>query len=268
MDKLQSAKNKFYKNKGEKPFLGNSFQEFILDCYLDHSPSSYGKYIQHKIIHDCKVYGKLDVDHISDRKNMGDCRLFYPSQKYFVGCEVEGKKYEISFRVGTKYFQELNFEVKCSFLGKTNCYTIRNIRPYQKIDGGYIICLVDCEKDFTPEFYVIDPKVLFSDFTITHMNGVASEHKGTSFENYGITVKKDSYSHVTLKENNLLSGTNIEDLYSYLHEKRSDLEGKFLNNVKDKKEFNRFISDGFKNSYNISVDPSHFVRVQSPYPLF
>jgi hypothetical protein len=253
MTRLQLATNKFHQRIDGRPHLGTTLKEYILECYLDYPPSSYGKYIQEKIIHDCERFGKVGIRTVSDKKNNGDCRLVYPFGKHSILYDNGEEKYGFSFIVGEKYHQQLNFEIKCSFLGKKGYYTLRNLRPYQEIEGGYIICLIDCENRFEPRFFVIDSNDLFGEFTLSHMNGTNQEHREGSFENYGITIKNGSHSYYTLKKLNLLSGTNIEDLYEYLNKKYSELKLSFNSNREYRKEFQDFICEHFEKNFKLDV---------------
>ncbi len=253
MTRLELATKKFYQRMEGRPYLGMTLEEYILECYLDYPPSSYGKYIQEKIIFDCERIGKVGIQSVSDRKNNGDCKLVYPFGQQTIVHEDGGKKYVVYLTVGEKYYQKLNFEIKCSFLGKKGYYTIRNLRPYQEIKGGYILCLIDCENDFQPQFFVINSDALFREFTLSHMNGTNEQHTDGSFENYGITIKKDSSSYDTLKELNLLSGTNIEDLYTYLNEKYSELKSEFNSNKEHIKELRDSICEYFEKKLNLNI---------------
>jgi len=200
MDKLQMAKKRF-NTKNLEPDYRVDFNEFILNCFLEHSPSSYGK-------------------------------LKYALQKYY--------------------------EIKCSYLGKNGCYSLRNIRPYQNIDGGYIICFIDCENDFTPEFYLVDFSVIAIYFKMSHMNGVSSEHKDGAFLNMGVTIKKGSDNHYVLKYYNKLDGTKLGDLISYFDKKRSEMEIQFFQN----EEYHSEVAEYRERHYNYVAE---YRRLGRPY---
>jgi len=79
MDKLQMAKKRF-NTKNLEPDYRVDFNEFILNCFLEHSPSSYGKYLQKKIIMEIEKFGVLEIP---EKLNQGDCKLyFYPEDVY------------------------------------------------------------------------------------------------------------------------------------------------------------------------------------------
>lgn len=221
MEKLERAINKF-KNKNNLSLNYKvPIDEFILDCYLNCDPSSYGSYIQKKVELDC-INNKIDIVSISPKENRGDfeilTRYSYDYNSDFEFEEVPD--YDIPV---------VNFEFKSSFLGKTNGYTIRNIRPYQKIYGGYVICLIDCQDDFRKEFHLVSYETLSVIFNMTHMNGISSQHNGDGFKNYGVSFRKNSDEHKSLKRHSKLNGSTIEDLMSYLKTAQLNLRESIMN---------------------------------------
>lgn len=223
MEKLQTAINKF-KNKHNLNLNYNApINEFLLDCYLNCDPSSYGSYIQKKIEHDCRN-NKIDVVSLSPKENKGDFEII---SRYYHSLLIKSR---IGCLPDDDYKEPVaNFEVKCSFLGKTDGYTIRNIRPYQKIYGGYIICLVDCDNNFREEFHLVKYETLSYIFNMSHMNGTASQHKSDGFKNYGISFKRNSYEHNLLREYSELDGDSIEDLFSYMKMCQKNLTDTIMN---------------------------------------
>jgi hypothetical protein len=227
MTKLQLAQSKFYKRKETNPPYHLTLQEFVIDCFLDYSPSSYGKYIQEKIIKSC-INEDVDIKRISDKDNKGDCELVFPISTLNNFYIKDGKKVPFTWTPSEKFIIRKNYEIKVSYLGKNNCYTLRNIRPYQTVSGGYIICFIDCDMDFEPNFYLVDESVIFQNLTLSHMNGVGSEHTNQSFENYGASIGNGSHSHDILKEHNRLKGTTLGDLISHLKENQEGMKTEFL----------------------------------------
>jgi hypothetical protein len=227
MSKLELALSKYYKRKETNPPYYLTLQEFVIDCFLDYSPSSYGKYIQEKIINSC-IVEDVNIKRISDKDNKGDCELVYPLNSLNTFYIKDSKKIPFTWTPSQKFVIRKNYEIKVSYLGKNNCYTLRNIRPYQTVSGGYIICLIDCVSDFQPNFYLVDEDVIFNNFTLSHMNGVSSEHTNNSFENYGASIGDESHSHFILKKHNQLKGTTLEDLISYLKENQEEMKTEFF----------------------------------------
>jgi len=233
MTKLELAQSKFYKRKETNPPYYNTLQEFVIDCFLDYSPSSYGKYIQEKIIRSCSN-GGVFLKGISDKENRGDCELVYPYDTLNNVYEKNGKEYYFTWNPSEKFKIKENYEIKVSYLGKNDNYTLRNLRPYQNVVGGYIICLIDCVSDFEPNFYLVNELVIFQHFSLSHMNGVLSEHQNNQgFENYGVTIGKNSLNHDILIENNKLKGTTLNDLISYLNERYDEMKDEFFKNKEE-----------------------------------
>jgi hypothetical protein len=233
MEKLKRAIDKFENKNNLYLNYKAPINEFLLDCYINCDPSSYGAYIQKKVEQDCKSNG-LGVVSLSPKENKGDFEIlvhycnpvptFPPMFKF---------DYVPDYKIPT-----LNFEFKCSYLGKTNGYTIRNIRPYQKMYGGYIICLVDCENNFREEFHLVKYETLSVIFNMTHMNGTASQHEKGGFKNYGISFKKDSYEHDLLREYSILNGDTMNDLLIYLSDAEDHLRETIMKDPKVVKYMN------------------------------
>jgi hypothetical protein len=231
MEKLKRAIDKFENKNNLYLNYRAPINEFLLDCYINCDPSSYGAYIQKKVEHDCKS-NRLGVVSLSAKENKGDfeilvryCKSYRPSFKF-----EDVPNYQMPI---------VNFEFKCSFLGKTNGYTIRNIRPYQKMYGGYIICLVDCENNFREEFHLVKYETLSVIFNMTHMNGTASQHEKGGFKNYGISFKKDSYEHGLLREYSILNGDTMNDLLIYLSDAEDHLRETIMKDPKVVKYMNK-----------------------------
>lgn len=195
MTRLEQALEK-YNSKGEPINFRLPFEEFIYECYNKHNPSSYGGYIQKRIEQELLQNG-INILSISSVEDRGDFEIYV--------------QHKIPFENNLK----INFEIKTSFLGKTDGYTIRNIRPYQKLSGGYVLCLIDCSNNFNIEFYVVDYKTLTSYLNMSHMNGTSSQHKEEGFQNYGTGFHRDSYSFDMIKKHSKIKGNTLEDLISY-----------------------------------------------------
>ena len=189
--KLELAIERFQNSKNNDVPYHLPFNDFILECYLGYPPSAYGKYLEKKIIQEV---GRLLE--IPESENRGDCEI----------------------RVYASRGNLLMDDGKVTFLGKNNHYVLRNLRPYQNIDGGYIICLIDCANNFVPTFYIVDFDVIQQYMTLSHMNGSKSVHKTSNFENYGCSFEKYSVEHHLLRINNKMNGNSLEDLKTYINE--------------------------------------------------
>jgi hypothetical protein len=211
--KLRTTK----KNGSTIPDLDLPFNEFILECYLHSYPCSYGKYIEQKFIHDINKT-KSYVNELSPKMNKGDFELDRPTYFYHEGMPVYYYNKE-----------KFSFELKTSFLGKDDGYSVRNIKPYQEINGGYVICLVDCDNDFKEEIYVVDFADLKKSFTLTHMDGTADKHSEDGFKNLGLSFKKDSYTHMLLDRLSKMSGTSFNDFKEYVNKISEKIHNDFIN---------------------------------------
>jgi hypothetical protein len=173
------AKNKF--NQDSNVDFGLSITDFIMDCYVRLKPCSYGKRIEQKISKD------LNITSIKSSLGMGDVIL------RGVPCEI-----------------------KTSFLDKKGSYHLTHLRMWQDFKY-YLLCLVDCENNFTPEFYVIEKDIL-NDFKIGPMNGtkLANTHNNTI--ELRTTFKKGGENFNSLMSYNKLGGTSFDDLHKFVNE--------------------------------------------------
>jgi hypothetical protein len=235
MTLLEQSKKKFYNRKTKEiSYKNKTFKEFVMECYLEMDPSRYGSHIQKMLEHLCDEKN-IRIFKVPDKENCGDVTIKYPQEPYTFWYRHENELwYEVDYPSSIIPVQK-NWEFKVSYLGKTDGYTIRNIRRYQTINGGYILCLIDCENDFNEEFYVIDFSVLEENFLLSHMNGTKKQHEDSGFENLGTAFKKDSVQHDVLKKFNKLKGNTINDLYSYFKEVKTELHNEFLNSDDCKK---------------------------------
>lgn len=173
---LLLAKNKF-KETNDVDF-DLPLIDFISDCYVRLKPCSYGTRIQQKITKD------LGVGVVSPSMNIGDIQL--------------GK---------------FMCEIKTSFLDKRNSYHLTHLRMWQKF-RYYLFCFIDCENDFTPQFYVIDKYVL-NKIKMTPMNGTKESNSDNVNIELRSTIKKDGDSFKVFVRENKLGGTSFDDLKKF-----------------------------------------------------
>lgn len=113
-------------------------------------------------------------------------------------------------------------EIKHSYLGvDTNSYSLKNLRFWQDFDF-FIFNLIDRNKDYTPEMYVIkksDMLELKSYFTIQNSDGTGNKNK----RNVGqaLVFKKGSEVHMKLRELNLLPTTTYASFIKFVNDFRS-----------------------------------------------
>ena len=177
LDFVELAKEKY--NQGNDVDFNLSFNEFICQCYIKLKPCSYGTRIEQKIVKE-------------------------------LGCEVNNP----SLNLGDISFLEKNAEVKVSYLSQAKSYNLTHLRMWQKFQF-YLFCFIDCDNDFTPEFYLIDKYVL-NKVKMGAMNGTKSSNSENGNIELRSTVKKGGDAHKTLKRSNKLNGTTLLDLKSFI----------------------------------------------------
>jgi hypothetical protein len=215
-----SKKSRIMKKDGSvKPDINLPFEEFILDCYLNTYPCSYGKYIEEKIIHDIKK-SKSYVKSLPAKENKGDFEVYHPISFTYENVWVY---------LYNEVVKKFSYEVKTTFLNKKDMYSIRNIKPYQDINGGYILCLIDCDNNFKEEIYVINSFDFVNSFKMTHMDGTADKHSEDGFKNLGLSFSKNSDVHTKLKHLSKMNGTSLSDLKEYINNITKKLHNDLLN---------------------------------------
>jgi hypothetical protein len=225
----------------------DDMNSFILRIYLQCDPAGYGKVFVKKILRDHNSLNEhgINIYPMLDRSNIGDVVLTYPKEEYFTSKFYDPRcKYakEINFM---KDVSKRFFEVKISYLGKNDTYTVRNIRPYQNFEY-YILCFVNCAKNFKPTFLVVDKSVITdgSIFTLTPMNGTKKSNKDNTDIGYGLSFKRDHWKDLYLESKNLMDGTTYEDLTRFFSEMTPTLKKEFEKNVKispkDRKEKKKY----------------------------
>ena len=173
---LSLAKNKFRESNDVDFDL--PLIDFISDCYVRLKPCSYGTRIQQKITKD------LNLGALSPSLNKGDI--------------VIGKSM---------------CEIKTSFLDRKGSYHLTHLRMWQKFKY-YLFCLIDCENDFTPEFYVVDKYVL-NKIKMTPMNGTKESNSDNINIELRTTIKKGGDGFKILAKENKLGGTSFNDLMRF-----------------------------------------------------
>ena len=178
-DKLLLAKNKF--NKSKNIDTNQDLIDYILDCYTILNPCSYGARIQKY------VCNRMKLKIVTPRLNVGDF------------------KYKDTFG-----------EFKVTYLGQGLEYHITHIRQWQKFKY-YLIMFIDCENDFTPEFYFI-PKNIINKFKLSNMVGTKEANEDNHNVDLRTTIKKGSKEHKMLAKHNLLKGTSMDDLMMFVNQ--------------------------------------------------
>jgi hypothetical protein len=78
---------------------------------------------------------------------------------------------------------------------------------------------IDCENDFTPEFYFV-PKNVMNKFKLGNMVGTKKANEDNHNVDLRVNVKKGSLEHKLLKKQNLLKGTSIDHLIEYMEKNK------------------------------------------------
>jgi hypothetical protein len=183
MDKnyIDLANVKF--NQTKEVNWGSTIKEFICECYVKLNPCSYGNRVAEKI------RLALNVHSVNQRDGKGDIS-----------------------------WNNIFYEQKVSYLSNVNnSWSLTHLRPWQKFNY-YIFCLVDCEDNFEPNFYVID-KVSINRFNLSAMNGTASSNHNNSNIELRTNIAKGSEAHRILKRMNLLEDTTYNSLKNFVNSK-------------------------------------------------
>ena len=233
--------------------------DFILKIYSTCDPACYGanwsKYIIGRIGRDEKVKNTplhYNVNYIKHNANKGDMGMMYPPIQWpYGGCYFtdpeDNKFYDIKY----EFTERMYIENKISFLGrKSGLYTLRNLRPYQDLDG-YLFTFVDCDDDFKFKFLMISHQDLYRTgyLTFTPMNSTKKDNKENKKIVYGTTIKKGSYEEDYLLHHNKLNGTGIDDLVDYMIMENDKLKSNFIKKFHNKKN-----EDKPKTIYNTDTE--------------
>jgi len=187
--------------KSPSPKMTDHLNKFICDC-VGLLPAKYGPLIQNKVIHDLNAIG------VKSDEERGD------------------------FRKNKTYF-----EFKTSFLSKGITYSITNIRKWHNFDY-YVLCFIDVENNFTPNFYVITKSTIDS-FTQRGMNGTVESNMSNTNIGMRVTFNIKSKEFEQFKSMNLLKDTSFDSLFEFVNsfkmkkDKPKGYKFKFLNQTFD-----------------------------------
>jgi hypothetical protein len=245
---LSEAKRKLDNNQTRwEQYYHLPIEDFILILYSRCSPSVYGKQFEKKLLYDLKRIG-LNICDIPANKNMGDYELFYPPKKYY---DEDLKKYRPSINttknkeviVGSDNYKRKRIEVKFSYLGKNDHYTIRNIRPWQDFDY-FLFAFVDVHNDFKIMCSLVSKEdFLRSDNTFSAMNGTSESNRENKNISLGCVIKENSFmlkeimgdipSSLEEYNLNLLDGSTLDDLKKFLSEDTLRMKDDFINGINE-----------------------------------
>jgi hypothetical protein len=218
---LEMANNRYYfKNNIEKSDYYDDMDDFILQIYIQCDPASYGKQFVRKIIHDSDESRIYEILGVSDSSDEGDISITFDNFEFFCKKETEwvlkGKRLVPMCKVILDNIPMKTIEVKISYLGKNESYTIRNIRPYQDFNY-FLLCFVDCKDNFKQTFVLVNKEVITNskNITLTPMNGTKNINEGNVNIGYGTAFNKYSDTFDYIKEKNILNGTNYTDVLDF-----------------------------------------------------
>ena len=178
---IDLANVKFNQNKEVN--WESKIEEFICECYVKLNPCSYG----HRVAE--KIRLGLNAHSVNKKNDKGDISL-----------------------------NGIFYEQKVSYLSNiNNSWSLTHLRPWQTFNY-YIFCLVDCEDNFKPNFYVID-KVGINRFKLNAMNGTASSNHNNFNIELRTNIAKGSEAHKILKRINLLEDTTYNSLKEFVNSK-------------------------------------------------
>jgi hypothetical protein len=223
-------------------------EDFILILYSRCSPSVYGTHFEKKLHYDLCRMG-LPSNKVKSNKDMGDLQLRYPAKT--VWCEKlkmyrqtikthETEEMVYSLSVGSSFYKCKNIEVKFSYLGKNDHYTVRNIRPWQDIDY-FLLVFVDVYNDFKLMYSLVDKWSLLNCLSVTFsaMSGTHKSNEDNVNIPLGCVVKDGSMFHreiegtsnLTEYNLNLLGGSDSIDLVEYLTNEVIGMRKEFIDNI-------------------------------------
>ena len=135
-------------------------------------------------------------------------------QKYFCHILLKLQELDKSLAIGDFSIGNTSGEFKATYLSKDNEYNFTHLRQWHGYDY-YLLCLIDCDDNFTPEFLFVN-KVDLDNFNLEYMNGTKKENEGKENRERRLTIRKGSKKHKQLRGYNLMCGTTYEDLKTYI----------------------------------------------------
>jgi hypothetical protein len=229
---MEMAKNRFNKKNILTDIdFNKSLRDFILYVYINCDPAVYGTNWSKKLLKDIRNYGIKNTYRVLDKSDLGDITLSFPEYNYWdLKPTYIHPLHKTSHHVSEEQCVRKFYEIKISYLGKSESYTIRNLRKYQELDG-YIFTFVDCVDDFNPKFIFVSHDDLYnrSGLTFTPMNGTKKQNKDNTNIGVGTTFKKGSRQELNLLYLNKLNGTSFEDLMDFLNKENDIIKKEFSN---------------------------------------
>ena len=186
--------------------LNLPINEFILESQKE-IPAVYGKLMVKKIIGD----SDYKIRPTPDSENRGDCHIGY-------------KNY---------------YEVKTSYLNKSNRFSLRNIRPWQNLDC-FILCLIDTSnrEKYKSYFYCLPKDIILNNPVLVFTGQNNTKESNDKNMEVGLSTTFSVNDHSWLfKKNNLLKGTSYDDLMNYIIEVSGDNSNTYVSNFYSRQKF-------------------------------
>jgi hypothetical protein len=190
MSKLLKAANKhaLVRNVFTDDDMDLPMGKFLMKSYTTCTPNKYGDLFAKKVIHDSKNILK----ELSATLDRGDCHVDY--DKFF--------------------------ECKISFRNISGKYSITNIRNWQNFDY-FILCFVDVQNDFKPQFFCIPKETITNNpaITLTGMNNTTEINSKNLYVGTRTTIS-DVDINWLFKNNNVLEGTSYKHVQKFINQSR------------------------------------------------
>jgi hypothetical protein len=177
-NKIELAKEVF--RKRQNFIISDDFNEFIIDCYLNLTPQSYGAQINNEIIK------RTGMKKVKSNEDKGDCKI---NEKYS--------------------------EIKISYLSTSINWNLIQLRPHQKFEY-YIFMLVDNINNYNIIFIVIYKEDV-NKFNIRAIHGTKKANENNVNIEYKLVINHNSNEYKQLLELNLLKENSLQGIVDFFN---------------------------------------------------
>jgi hypothetical protein len=143
----------------------------------------------------------------SERRLMNDLRLEKCSRT------IDAKAYT------GRYNKEVKVEIKTSYKGVNDTYSIRNLRLWQDVNF-YLLCLVDPDKNYEPRFMLLTKEDMYYRLRLNRMNSdnITSNVDVTDvIDRVGVGAQINEVKVDKLMKHNFLRGDSFEDVKRFFN---------------------------------------------------
>lgn len=184
MEYKKLAFQKYIENKQGITDDTNNLEDYLAFCYLKYKPNEYGKKIQKRL------------------------------EEYFGMYKVCEKKDKGDSLYSTTNNNKIWFEIKVSYLGKNDTYSVRYIRPWQTFDY-YLLCFID-PKNCEPKFYVLTCEDILNNFNCHYMNGTKESNESNKKSALGLSIKIGTPTYRLFCSLNKMKGNESIHVFEFL----------------------------------------------------